>query len=86
MLDDGRLAAGRRSRSSGMILAACVGLAVSHYNKKPLSLKGAVVKQDSDPMKESPITDVEIMRAAAWPQAAEDPTSQVILRFPSAVE
>jgi hypothetical protein len=48
----------------GMILAACVGLAVSHYNKKPISLKGAVVKQDSDPMKESPITDVEISEAS----------------------
>jgi hypothetical protein len=47
----------------GMILAACVGLAVSHYNKKPISLRGAVVKQDSDPMKESPITDVEISEA-----------------------
>jgi hypothetical protein len=48
----------------GMILAATVGLAVSHYNQKPLSLKGAVVKQDSDPMKESPITDVEISEAS----------------------
>src|ERR1700692_2798631 len=48
----------------GMIVAACVGLAVSHYNHKPLSLKGAVVKQDSDPMKESPITDVQISEAA----------------------
>jgi hypothetical protein len=48
----------------GMILAACVGLAVSHYNKKPISLKGAVVKQDDDPMKESPITDVEISDAS----------------------
>jgi hypothetical protein len=48
----------------GVIVAACVGLAVSHYNKKPISLKGAVVKQDSDPMKESPITDVQISEAA----------------------
>ena len=47
----------------GVIAAACVALAVSHYNKKPISLKGAVVKQDSDPMKESPITDVEISAA-----------------------
>jgi hypothetical protein len=44
----------------GLIAAACLGLAVSHYEKKPLSLRGAVVKQDVDPMKESPITDVEI--------------------------
>jgi len=47
----------------GMIVAAGVGLAVSHYNKKPILLKGAVVKQDSDPMKESPITDVQITEA-----------------------
>jgi len=47
----------------GIILASCIGLAVSHYNKKPISLKGAVVKQDNDPMKESPITDVEISEA-----------------------
>jgi hypothetical protein len=47
----------------GVILAASVGLAVSQYNRKPISLRGAVVKQDSDPMKESPITDVEISEA-----------------------
>jgi|SRR5579872_95115 len=48
----------------GIILAASIGLAVSHYNKKPISIKGAVVKQDSDPMKESPITGVEISDAS----------------------
>ncbi len=43
------------------ILAASLAVAVSHYKKRqPISLRGAVVKQDGDPMKESPITDVEI--------------------------
>ena len=45
----------------GGIVATSLAIAVSHYkNRQPLSLRGAVVKQDADPMKESPITDVEI--------------------------
>ncbi|MBZ5641181.1 MAG: carboxypeptidase regulatory-like domain-containing protein [Acidobacteriia bacterium] len=42
------------------VLAAYVAL---HYYKKPVYLTGAVIKQDDDPMKESPITDVEVSAA-----------------------
>ncbi len=43
------------------ILASLVAIAVSRYNRRrPIYLRGAVIKQDGDPMKESPITDVDI--------------------------
>jgi len=46
--------------AAGGILAAFLAFA-SHYSKRrPIVLRGAVIKQDADPMKESPITDVEI--------------------------
>ncbi len=48
-----------------MIALAAVAL---HYINKPISLRGAVVQQDDDTLKQSPITDVEI--ETARPMAA----------------
>lgn len=43
------------------VLGALVGVSVSrYYELRPLYLRGAVIKQEDDPMKESPITDVEV--------------------------
>ena len=43
------------------VLGALVGISVSrYYELRPLYLRGAVIKQEDDPMKESPITDVEV--------------------------
>jgi len=45
------------------LIAMLGGLAVvtiSHYYKKPIYVRGAVIKEDNDTMKESPITDVEV--------------------------
>jgi hypothetical protein len=45
----------------GSVLAAVLVWAVKRYNlARPIILRGAVIKQDDDPMKESPITDVAI--------------------------
>ena len=47
--------------SSLGVLAIASAIAFFHYRKsRPIYLRGAVIKQDSDPMKESPITDVEV--------------------------
>ena len=45
----------------GSVVAVITVLLVKRYNlTRPMLLRGAVVKQDADPMKESPITDVMI--------------------------
>jgi hypothetical protein len=41
-------------------LAAFVTIGVPGYIKRPIYLRGAVIKQSDDPTKESPITDVEV--------------------------
>lgn len=43
-----------------VIAAAAVTWGVLHRINKPISLMGAVVKQDTDPRKQSPITDVMV--------------------------
>ena len=46
-----------------LVIAAAAGAVtwvVLHRINKPVSLMGAIVKQDSDPRKQSPITDVEV--------------------------
>lgn len=43
-----------------LIAAAAVTWGVLHRINKPISLMGAVVKQDTDPRKQSPITDVTV--------------------------
>jgi hypothetical protein len=48
---------------SGAIAAVAVALVALHYIERPISLKGAIVKQDADPRKQSPITDVEVTAA-----------------------
>src|SRR5580704_18885180 len=50
--------------SLGSLLA--VFLAVTffrNYQKRPTMLRGAVIKQDDDPIKQSPIMDVEVSEA-----------------------
>ncbi|MGA8143173.1 MAG: hypothetical protein WB987_04705 [Candidatus Acidiferrales bacterium] len=42
------------------ILAIVVAVVAMHYINKPISLRGAVIQQDDDPKKQSPITDVQI--------------------------
>lgn len=53
--------------------SALVGVAW-HYLTRPLSIKGAIVQQDADPRKQSPIEDVEIGIAGdpAAPKAKSD--------------
>ena len=46
---------------SGVVIAA--SLALRHYRKQmlPISVKGAVIKQDFDTQKQSPVTNVEVI-------------------------
>jgi hypothetical protein len=44
----------------GLIAAVALAAVSMHYIRKPLSIKGAVIKQDADTRKQSPITDVEV--------------------------
>src|SRR5215470_3310455 len=60
---------GKKRSIVGWIVVAAVaivGLAIALYgifHRRPLSLRGAVTVQDSDPRKELPIADVEITAA-----------------------
>jgi hypothetical protein len=76
----------KRESSSGKIripiavmLAACAFLAIAlgavalHYARKPISLKGAIIQEDPDARKQSPITDVEV--GAANDSASADTKS-----------
>ena len=60
---------GKKRSIAGWIVVAAVatvGLAIALYgifHRRPLSLRGAVTVQDSDPRKELPIADVEITAA-----------------------
>jgi hypothetical protein len=44
----------------GVILALGLAAVALHYIKKPISLRGAVIQQNDDPKKQSPIMDVQI--------------------------
>jgi hypothetical protein len=44
----------------GLITALALVAVTLHYIRKPLAIKGAVIKQNADSRKRSPITDVEI--------------------------
>jgi hypothetical protein len=54
---------------AGVVAAAVIVLLV-HHVRKPISLRGAVIKEDADSRKQSPITDVEITVADGFPTAA----------------
>lgn len=43
-----------------IILAAALAAVAWHYINKPIALRGAVIQQNEDPKKQSPITDVAI--------------------------
>jgi len=45
--------------SFGVVLLIAIVAAVIHYTK-PIALRGAVIKQDEDPRRQSPIADVEV--------------------------
>ena len=44
----------------GVGIVAAAGVVATYYVRRPLSLKGAILQQDSDPRKQSPITDVQV--------------------------
>jgi hypothetical protein len=46
-----------------LIFLAVLAVVAIHYVRKPMYLKGAVIQQDSDARKQSPITDVEVSAA-----------------------
>ncbi len=51
---------------AGLVCAFAVLLGVPYfrsYQRRPLEIRGAVIKQDDDPIKQSPIMDVEISEA-----------------------
>jgi hypothetical protein len=43
-----------------VVAAGAIAWAVLHRINKPISLMGAIVKEDTDPRKQSPITDVDV--------------------------
>ena len=45
---------------AGAALALVLFLVGMHYLYRPIALKGAIIQEDPDPRKESPITDVEV--------------------------
>jgi hypothetical protein len=49
--------------ATAAVLAVVVVAVAMHYINKPLALRGAVIQQDDDTLKQSPITDVEIEAA-----------------------
>jgi hypothetical protein len=50
--------------SLGAVLGLIAGvISYRNYQRRPLIIRGAIVKQDDDPAKQSPITDVEITEA-----------------------
>jgi hypothetical protein len=61
----------RRKAILWTIAAICGGLAafflgsriLRNYQRRPILLRGAVIKQDDDPLKQSPIMDVDISEA-----------------------
>ncbi len=51
--------------SIGILVAVFLSIAMfRNYQSRPLVLRGAVIKEDSDPIKQSPIMDVEISEAS----------------------
>ena len=52
-----------------------------NYQRRPILLRGAVIKQDDDPMKESPITDVEVSAADGLATSTRNPISPVFSQF-----
>jgi hypothetical protein len=50
--------------SLGSLLAAFLGVSFfRNYQRRPIMLRGAVIKQDNDPIKQTPIMDVDISEA-----------------------
>jgi len=47
----------------GMALVVALAAVATHYIRRPIFLKGAVLQQDADPRKQSPITNVEVSAA-----------------------
>jgi hypothetical protein len=49
--------------SVGVVLLVASAAVITHYVRKPIYLKGAIIQKDPDPRKQSPITNVEISAA-----------------------
>src|ERR1700730_5795095 len=50
--------------SLGSLIGIFLGISFfRNYKTRPIQLRGAVIKQDNDPIKQSPIMDVEITEA-----------------------
>src|SRR5271167_2912669 len=47
----------------GVVLVVALAIVVTYYARRPISLKGAVIQQDPDPRRQSPITNVEVSAA-----------------------
>jgi hypothetical protein len=47
----------------GLVIALSPSIVPRFRKRQPISLRGTVIKQDDDPMQESPVTDVEISAA-----------------------
>lgn len=58
----------------GAVLASALAAVAWHYITKPIAIRGAVIQQDADPRKQSPIQDVEIVVAGdpAVPRVRSD--------------
>ena len=46
---------------SGVLVAAGLVVRLNRRHRLPITLKGAVIKQDSDTQKQSPIANVEVV-------------------------
>ena len=46
--------------SFAALLGGLGAVMISRYSRRTIYVRGAVIKKDGDPMKESPITDVEV--------------------------
>lgn len=70
-----------------IVMIALVAVAV-HYIHKPISLRGAVIQQNDDTLKQSPITDVEIDAAGqmAGQSAKSDFSGYFKLTLPPGVK
>lgn len=47
----------------GVVVLVALAAVATYYIRKPISLKGAVIQQDPDPRRQSPITNVEVSAA-----------------------
>ncbi|MGB9070656.1 MAG: hypothetical protein WCC21_18985, partial [Candidatus Acidiferrales bacterium] len=86
-MTDGRSEGNVSVRVVVVVAAAAVALVIAavvayHYAYRPIALKGAIIQDDSDTRKESPITDVEVSTAADQAPAAVKSDFSGFFRIP----